>query len=68
MQFSELLSPDAAVCYRDHEGTSLAAAGMLPVQQGKYRISAHCCTALVGAEALLRAEGTEKGAENIPLL
>lgn len=32
------------------------------------RILAHCCTALVGAETLLRAKGTEKGTENIPLL
>lgn len=31
MQFSELLSTDAKVCYRDHKGTSLAAAGVLPV-------------------------------------
>lgn len=31
------------------------------------RTLAHCCTALVGAETLLRAEGTEKGTENIPL-
>lgn len=31
MQFSELLSTDAPVCYRDHRGTSLAVAGMLPV-------------------------------------
>lgn len=31
-------------------------------------ILAHCCSALVGAETLLRAEGTEKVADNIPLL
>lgn len=38
MQFSELLSTDAKVCYWEHKGTSMAAAGMLPVQQGKYRL------------------------------
>lgn len=31
MQFSELLSTDAPVCWRDHKGTSLSAAGVLPV-------------------------------------
>lgn len=73
MQLSGLLSTDSPDCCGEHEGTFLPVAGTLPVWGGTEhrlhgQVSAHCCTPLVNGKTLVRAEGTKKGIENVPLL